>query len=205
LPAQSSPTVLIASDDASLLDEVIRFTEEIPHWRLLPPVRSRDELLSAVQSHVPDVLVASEGIVVSLEPMDIAALANKRVLLLARSEEPVVLKHALKLGLGGFVLWPRERSELRTLVDSVRETAVSPTSRSGRLTAIWAPKGGSGSTVLAAHLAAASAKAGKDTLLIDLDLNHGDQSILLPFEGESKTVLDLLRVAIRSHITIPKG
>lgn len=195
MPAQSSPTVLIASDDASLLDEVIRFTEEIPHWRLLPPVRSRDELSSAIQSHVPDVVVASEGIVVSLQPVDIAAVASKRVLLIARNEEPVVMKHALKLGLGGFVLWPRERGELRALVDSGRETTVSTTSRSGRLTAIWGPKGGTGSTVLAAHLSAASARAGKETLLIDLDLNHGDQSILLPSEGESKTVLDLLRVA----------
>lgn len=195
MAAQISPTVLVASDDPTLLDEVIRFTEEIPHWRLVPPARSRIELIAAIEAHDPDVVVVSEGILVTLQSQDMLFLANKRAILLGRSEESGVLKRALKLGVAGFVLWPRERGELRALVEAKLEATPSRSAKSGRLTAVWGPKGGSGASVIAAHLAGASARAGRKTLLIDLDLDHGDQLVVLPPDGDTKTVLDLLRVA----------
>jgi Flp pilus assembly CpaE family ATPase len=111
-----APAVLVASEDASLADEIIRHLEEFPHWS--------------------------------------AAAASSL-------------------------------AQLRGALPKVSQ---------GTLAAVWAPKGGSGASVIAAHLAAAVASLGPPPLLIDLDLDHADQTAILGVEGETKTVLDLIRV-----------
>jgi pilus assembly protein CpaE len=65
-------------------------------------------------------------------------------------------------------------------------------SRRGRIVTVFSPKGGTGKTVLSTNLAAAFAKnEGKRTLLVDLDLQFGDTSIMLGVEPE-KTIHDLV-------------
>jgi pilus assembly protein CpaE len=56
---------------------------------------------------------------------------------------------------------------------------------------VFSPKGGTGKTVSACNLAAAAAAAGKSVLLLDLDLQFGDTSIMLGLEPR-KTVFDLV-------------
>jgi pilus assembly protein CpaE len=69
------------------------------------------------------------------------------------------------------------------------QTAVG---RTGRVLTVFSPKGGTGKTVLATNLAAALVKReGKKTLLLDLDLQFGDASIVLGIEPE-KTIYDLV-------------
>ncbi len=62
----------------------------------------------------------------------------------------------------------------------------------GRVVTVFSPKGGTGKTVTATNTACAIAKhAGKRTLLLDLDLQFGDASIMLGIEPE-KTIHDLV-------------
>jgi len=61
----------------------------------------------------------------------------------------------------------------------------------GRVVTVFSPKGGTGKTVTASNLAAALAKQGKKTLLLDLDLQFGDAAIVMGIEPE-KTIYDLV-------------
>ena len=194
MAAQISPTVLFASEDPTLLEEFIRFTEGIPQWRMLPPASSRSELLASLDSGTADVVVISDGIMRALESQESAMISSRRTLVVARTEDVGTLRQALKLGAAGFLLWPKERQELRRLVEESFQADKPSPGAAGQLTAVWGPKGGSGSTVVAAHLAGASSQL-KDTVLIDLDLDHGDQSVLFGATEDVKTTIDLLRVA----------
>ena len=61
----------------------------------------------------------------------------------------------------------------------------------GRVVTVFSPKGGTGKTVTASNLAAALAKQGRKTLLLDLDLQFGDAAIVMGLEPD-KTVYDLV-------------
>jgi pilus assembly protein CpaE len=64
--------------------------------------------------------------------------------------------------------------------------------RRGRIVTVFSPKGGTGKTVTATNLACTFAKyEGKNTLLLDLDLQFGDAAIMLGLEPE-KTIYDLV-------------
>jgi pilus assembly protein CpaE len=64
--------------------------------------------------------------------------------------------------------------------------------RHGKIVTVFSPKGGTGKTVTASNLAAASAKfEGRKTLLLDLDLQFGDAAIMLGIEPD-KTIYDLV-------------
>lgn len=195
MPGRVSPTVLVASDDLALLDEVVRHLDQIPHWRLAASARSAAELVEAMPVHSPDAVLVSDGLA-----RDLAASGNgatfgaSRLVIVGRQEHPATLKAALRLGARGFVHWPREQKELRVLVE---EGLVGPRTRrtvQAPLTMLWAPKGGSGTSILSAHLTAVMASFGIDCVLVDLDLDHADQSAILQAESEQKTIGDLLRV-----------
>ncbi len=188
-----SPTVLVACDDLILLDEVIRHLEEIPHWKLVMSARSADELLK--HAGKPDCVLASDSLALELAGHPRAGQLTAGLVVFARQETAPALRAALKLGARGFIQWPEEREQLRPLVE--RGVAAPPPSglSAGALHAVWSPKGGSGATVIAAHLAGALATLGRDAILVDLDLDHADQTSVLGAGVEHKTIGDLMRVA----------
>lgn len=189
-----SPAVLVACDNLILLDEVIRHLEEVPQWRLVVPAQSAEDLLHGVEVNSPDVVVISDTIALDLAYDPRASLIDAGVVIFSREETTEVLRAGLALGAQGFVLWPQERFQLKTLVERGLVKQSPSSCGSGVVHAVWAPKGGSGASVIAAHLAASMTAASNNCLLVDLDLDHGDQSSILRAEGETKTILDLLRV-----------
>lgn len=190
----NSPTVLVASDDLPLLDEMVRHLDQIPHWRLAASARSVSELLDAITSHSPEAVLLSDGLALEVAQSKImGSLGSTRLIVIARTEHPASLRAAMRLGARGFVQWPREQKELRPLVEEGLSVTPKRTAR-GSMTMMWAPKGGSGTSVLAAHLTAVLSSFGVECVLVDLDLDHGDQSAILGAATESKTIGDLLRV-----------
>jgi Flp pilus assembly CpaE family ATPase len=188
-----SPTVLVACDDLILLDEVIRHLEEIPQWKLVKSARSAGELLNQVTK--PDCVLVSDALAVELAAHPQVSRLTGGLVVFGRQETTPALRAALTLGARGFVQWPEEREQIRGLVE--RGAAVQPPSPlpAGALHAVWAPKGGAGATVIAAHLAGSFATLGRDAILVDLDLDHADQTSILGAEPEHKTVRDLIRVS----------
>lgn len=195
MPGRVSPTVVVAADDLTLLDEIVRHLDQIPHWRLAASARSAHELLETIGSQAPDAVLVSDGLARDLASSGNATtFASSRLVVVGRQEHPATLRAALRLGARGFVHWPREQRELRSLVEEGLTGPRTRRSTQAPLTALWSPKGGSGASVLAAHLASVLATFEIDCVLADLDLDHGDQSAILGAESETKTIADLLRV-----------
>lgn len=189
----ASLRVLVACDDLILLDEVIRHLEEIPQWSLLRSARSVDELLRLGDG--ADCILLSDAVAPELAAHPRAGRLSSGLVVFGRRESTESLRAAIRLGARGFVVWPEERSQLRGLVEVNSPAPEAASSPAGALHAVWAPKGGAGASVVAAHLAGAFAISGRSTVLVDLDLDHGDQIALLGPESTNKTVGDLLRVA----------
>ncbi|MGI8427134.1 MAG: hypothetical protein ACR2FO_07775 [Actinomycetota bacterium] len=196
MPVQTvSPTVLVASDDSSLLDEIVRHLEEIPNWKLVTSAGSSSSMLAALESHLPDAVIISDGLARELarrtRPSGLGTLV-----VVGRQESAPSLKAALKLGARGFVAWPSQARQLRSFVETDSAGSAVRDSVLGALHAVWAPKGGSGASVIAAHLAwCVAAKAPDGCLLVDLDVEHGDQTAILGAENPQQGLADLMRMA----------
>jgi pilus assembly protein CpaE len=80
---------------------------------------------------------------------------------------------------------------IRKAAHAKRAVPTVTRARLGRVVTVFSPKGGTGKTVTASNLAAALAKQGKKTLLLDLDLQFGDAAIVMGLEPD-KTIYDLV-------------
>jgi Flp pilus assembly CpaE family ATPase len=194
MPAQLSPTVLVVSDDVVLLDEVVRHLEEMPQWRLVGSATSTEELIAIASRQAPDAILLSEGPAERFAAMPDRPAVASRFIVLGREPTVESLRASLEIGAKGFIVWPKEHRRLRGLVEEGLGSTRAPTTSRGIVTALWGPKGGSGSSVLTAYLAAALTRIGIKCVLIDLDLDHGDQTAILGVQGETKNVVDLLSV-----------
>jgi pilus assembly protein CpaE len=121
------------------------------------------------------------------------------VILLASGEASALLEQALEADVSDVLLLPQMTENvvfaMRKASHAGRRVtgggAVHP-GRRGRVVTVFSPKGGTGKTVTATNLASTFAKyEGKNTLLLDLDLQFGDAAIMLGLEPE-KTIYDLV-------------
>ena len=106
------------------------------------------------------------------------------------------LAEALKAGADEIVILPAESAAVATAIHKAmaRVTAAAATRPSDAprspLVAVLGPKGGTGKTTLATNLAADLATRGRETLLVDLDLQFGDVGVVLGVVPEH-TIYDL--------------
>jgi pilus assembly protein CpaE len=117
------------------------------------------------------------------------------IIVIASGGSSELLEEALESDVADVLLLPQMAENvvfaIRKASRSGGHSEKSP-SRRGRIVTVFSPKGGTGKTVLSTNLAAAFAKGeGKRTLLVDLDLQFGDTSIMLGIEPE-KTIHDLV-------------
>ncbi|HEY8200019.1 MAG TPA: hypothetical protein VII47_01560 [Actinomycetota bacterium] len=193
-----APTVVVASDDPVLLDEMVRHLEELPSWRLAGWARTAGDLERLLAEHTPDAALVSAELARDLDAARSgrrpaggragapASKGGTRLVVVATEQDEGILRCSLRLR-AGFVLWPHERDDLRPAVEA---GLPAPAGRRDRLVAVWGPKGGTGATILAAHLAGAVAAAAP-CVLVDLDLRHGDQRVLLGAGDHPRSILDL--------------
>jgi pilus assembly protein CpaE len=106
------------------------------------------------------------------------------------------LAEALKAGADEIVILPAEAAAVATAihkamarVSAAATTRPSDAARSP-LVAVLGPKGGTGKTTIATNLAADLATRGRETLLVDLDLQFGDVGVVLGVDPEH-TIYDL--------------
>src|SRR3954451_23587637 len=117
------------------------------------------------------------------------------IIVVASSTANELLEEALTADIADVLVLPQLMDNvvfaIRKAAHAKRQTPVVSRVQAGRVITVFSPKGGTGKTVTASNLAAALAKQGKNTLLLDLDLQFGDAAIVMGIEPE-KTVYDLV-------------
>jgi Flp pilus assembly CpaE family ATPase len=112
------------------------------------------------------------------------------LILAAYGEPNGIVETGLAVGATDVLVLPQPTE---TLVFAIRKAAASAATADGdqgKVVTVFSPKGGSGKTVLATNLAAANARSGVETLLIDLDLQFGDSALTLAVSPRA-TIADL--------------
>ena len=106
------------------------------------------------------------------------------------------LAEALKAGADEIVILPAEAAAVATAIHKAMArvsaaAAIRPSDAArSPLVAVLGPKGGTGKTTIATNLAADLAIRGRETLLVDLDLQFGDVGVVLgPKGGVGKTTI----------------
>ena len=188
--------VLIAINDLGFHQEVLDFLERDPRADVVGAVARPDALFQLESRTGPDVTVVCP--VLAREIRHPAASSRTRNLLIVGEEMTVpLLRDAIDAGAKGVFAWPEERDDLaRTIAALPAGRDVESPSR-GRVVAVFGPRGGSGTTFLASHLAAALADRGTSCVLVDLDACYADVTIALGIDASQdvRTVADLVPVA----------
>jgi len=103
-----------------------------------------------------------------------------KALVVGTQKDADLILRAMRAGASEFAV----AGDLEHLLQAVRSLLRPPgDSRLGRVTTVFAPKGGVGATTLAVNLAGALAKRGERTCLLDLDLEMGDVLAFLDLAG----------------------
>ena len=118
-----------------------------------------------------------------------------RVLAVGPTTEAKLVLRALRAGASDYVDSADLEPELESAIQRLAEAAAPPVAP-GRLIAVLAPSGGSGSSTIAANLAVALAKEHGRSGLIDLNLESGDLAALLDLQP-TFTLADLCQNAAR--------
>ena len=117
------------------------------------------------------------------------------IIVVASSTANELLEEALTADIADVLVLPQLLDNvvfaIRKAAHAKRQTPVVSRVQAGRVITVFSPKGGTGKTVIASNLAAALAKQGRKTLLLDLDLQFGDAAIVMGIEPE-KTIYDLV-------------
>ena len=114
------------------------------------------------------------------------------LILAAYGEPNGIVETGLAVGAVDVVVLPQPAE---TLLFAIHKAALAaPSAELGKVVTVFSPKGGTGKTAVATNLAAASARAGIQTLLVDFDLQFGDSALTLALTPRA-TISDLASAA----------
>ncbi len=182
-------TVVLGIDEQALQEEVLHFLDRLSRAKVVGVASGGGALPRVVREQRPDVVVAVPHLLHPFEgPMTFA---------IATRETSDGLRAAIRAGARGFFVWPEERRELGRQIEAARPVRGAEPDERGVVVAVLGARGGAGATFLATNLAAALARSGAETVLVDLDLLYGDVSAALgiPPDTSLPSVSDLLAVA----------
>ena len=182
--------IVLALEEHDVAEEVMHFLDRSGRTRVVATAGDDRQLAEAVRQLEPDGVVAQPGLVGP------GSLNGSALIAVDTRESVAGLRAAIRLGARGFYVWPAEREEL---AGAVAATAVAAEADLKRATvvAVYAPRGGSGATFVATHLAAAFARRKAACLLVDADPVFADVTAALGAfpEGDGpapRTIADLL-------------
>ncbi|HEX6663511.1 MAG TPA: AAA family ATPase [Gaiellaceae bacterium] len=119
---------------------------------------------------------------------DLRSLSDAPLILAAYGEPNGIVDAGFEIGAADVIVLPQP---VETLLFALRKASrTNGETGAGKVVTVFSPKGGSGKTVLATNIAVASARAGVNTLLVDLDLQFGDAALALAVPPRA-TIADL--------------
>ena len=185
-------TVVLGFEEPEVAEEVMHFLDR-SGARVVATANDRRQLEEAVRQLEPDVVVASPAIVAG------AGLGTSVLLAIDTAESVRGLRAAIGAGARGFFVWPGDRSALAGAASRLAEEAERGPSRAGSVWTVFGPRGGTGTTSVACHLAATLAASddasSPSVVLADLDLAFGDCTHALGIDDPAaRTLADLVPV-----------
>lgn len=207
--------IAIAESDPIASQRLLSATSPSGH-----EVRLVDDLelaLELCENHKPQVLVIGPSFVGELA-FELASFLRSQgltstVFAAAQVDAPT-LRSALRAGAADVVSITDDLSEIGAAVDraveSVRVVGMPATAgkdaeaAGGKVVTVFSTKGGVGKTVLSTNLGVALAKAGKNVVIVDLDLDFGDVAIMLGMKP-TKTIYDAMQQFDRLDETLLEG
>jgi pilus assembly protein CpaE len=136
---------------------------------LIPPGHPADVVLHVVGSS------SAPGL--TDEVAEVRKASSAPLILAAYGEPNGIVETGLAVGAADVLTLPQANETLLFALQKAART--NGVATSGKILTVFSPKGGSGKTVLSTNIAVASARAGVDTLLVDLDLQFGDAALTL--------------------------
>jgi pilus assembly protein CpaE len=110
-------------------------------------------------------------------------LPETAVICSSEDNSPDVILQSFRSGAMEFLRQPLVESEISSVFSKIEQTVVRPEESHGRVIAVYASKGGCGTTFVTANLAACLAKTTrKRSCIVDLNLQAGDQPLYLGVE-----------------------
>jgi len=181
--------IVLALESPDVAEEVMHFLDRTGRARVVGTAVDASQLAAAVRQLEPDAVVAAPVLVPSRGTLNGSAL-----LAVDTSQSVGALRRAIRAGATGFYLWPAEREELGIAAARVAPKPDETVSGQAPVIAVYAPRGGSGATFVATHLASAFAKRDRRCILIDLDVLFADASAVIgvPADEELRTIADLV-------------
>lgn len=199
--------LLLGSADHEIVERVRSVADELGD-ELVSVATTSPEVLEAVAQFQPDVLVVDE----TLGPVPVLDLIRQAarqdpfvgILLLSSSSDPDLFRVAMEAGARSVAPMGFTIDDLAQRIDGaaawagiVRSHIAGEASRAmgtGHVIMFAGGKGGVGTTTVAVHVALEAAATGRQTCLVDLDLQSGDVAALLNITHR-RDVVDLAGVA----------
>jgi pilus assembly protein CpaE len=181
--------VVLGLEQPGVAEEVMHFLDRGGRARVVATASDERQLAEAVRQLEPDAIVASPGLA------RLAGSISGGVLLALDTAESVrSLRGAIRAGARGFYVWPAEREELAGATARALPSAARATGKRGVVLAVYGPRGGTGTTFIATHLAAALARRDRSCVLVDLDLAFADvtHAVGAPTDEPLRTIADII-------------
>jgi len=187
--------IVLALEAPDVAEEVMHFLDRTGRARVIGTAVDGSQLVDAVRQLEPDAVVASPTLVGSRE-----ALNGSAFLAVDTSQSVGTLRRAIRAGASGFYLWPAEREELAHAAARMRPPREHALAERAPVLAVYGPRGGSGTTFVATHLAAAYARREQRCVLVDLDVVFADASaaVGVPVDAPARTIGEL--AALRDEV-----
>ena len=202
-----SRRLVLGSADPDITERVRSVAEELGD-ELMTVAETSQEALDAVTQFEPDVLIVAE----TLHPVPVLDLIRQAarqdpfvgILLLSSSADPDLVRVAMEAGARSVAPVTFTIDDLAQRIESaaswagiVRQHVAGEASRAigtGHVVLFAGGKGGVGTTSVAVHVALEAAASGRQTCMVDLDLQTGDVAALLNITHR-RDVVDLVPIA----------
>ena len=191
---------LVAVDPALELEDVAGSIPESEGITIVGVFGDLDEARAKLKQNPFDLLVvASVGYSDrTLLLIDAAKQSSPThsVIVLSEGSSNGYVRRLLEAGADDILMLPQSRDQLRFAIQKLvarRDTEDVPHGADvGRLVVVLGPKGGTGKTLTCANLAAALARRGHPTAIVDIDLQFGDVALTMGLSPD-QTLYDLAR------------
>jgi pilus assembly protein CpaE len=173
-------------------EEVMHFLDRSGTVTVVGTASDELQLREAVRQLEPDAVVATPRLLRAAGSFEGATL-----LAVDTRETVESLRGAIECGAKGYYLWPADREELAGSAARLAVAERSPAEKRAVIVAVYGPRGGSGATFIATHLASAFAQMSLSCVLVDCDPSFAELTIALGVKPgeEFRTIADLAPVA----------